>query len=278
MFKKKELEKSKVEQVILISPHIMAAPQYAQPVSSETMSGLSAHPYFNENQTGLLRYDEEKGKLKPIKDAKEKRRKERERMREEKAERERLEAERREKEKILKEKISGLKKEAKKLYYKKSYPESLDMFKEVLELDPQDKTSLKYIKLIHKKAKTGQRKSEENVENKPEKYENEPLKHKSEPEKKKELQKESSEKETRQKPEEPDSDSVGVDTKETSGKLNNEVMQLYDTATNLFMHRYYEKAKVKFEEIEKLCPNALRTRYYLAIIPERIKQAKERGY
>ena len=53
------------------------------------------------------------------------------------------------------------------------------------------------------------------------------------------------------------------------------VKKLYEEAITLFIQEDYGQAELKFKEIEKLSPDYLRTKYYLKIIPQRIKQKNE---
>ncbi|HUU68580.1 MAG TPA: hypothetical protein VM186_03590 [Planctomycetota bacterium] len=63
-FKRMELEKSKTEIVILITPHIMMSPTVAETVSSETLGELSDHPYIKQGRKHVVTYDEDTDKLK----------------------------------------------------------------------------------------------------------------------------------------------------------------------------------------------------------------------
>ena len=63
----------------------------------------------------------------------------------------RTKKENREKRRLLKKKISNINKEAKKLYRKKLYDKAAAKFEEVLEIDADNKTALKYLKLITQK-------------------------------------------------------------------------------------------------------------------------------
>lgn len=87
---------------------------------------------------------------------------ERQKRKEERARQKRLRAEQREKQRLererqqelerqQKEKIKILNKEAKNLYRDKNYDEATAKFKEILELDPENKTTLRYLKLISQK-------------------------------------------------------------------------------------------------------------------------------
>ncbi|MGR3174722.1 MAG: choice-of-anchor U domain-containing protein [Candidatus Scalindua sp.] len=62
-----------------------------------------------------------------------------------------MKKENREKRRLLKKKISDINKEAKKLYRKKLYDKAAAKFNKVLEIDTDNKTALKYLKLIAQK-------------------------------------------------------------------------------------------------------------------------------
>lgn len=63
-FKRMKLQKLKTETVILIQPHIMMSPSVAESVSSDTMNGLSDHPYIKHNRPHIVGWDEKADKLK----------------------------------------------------------------------------------------------------------------------------------------------------------------------------------------------------------------------
>lgn len=66
LFKKKGIEKSKTETVILITPHIMTTPGEGQDVSNKVTDRLSDHPYIKDDQERLLEYQGGQKPLEPI--------------------------------------------------------------------------------------------------------------------------------------------------------------------------------------------------------------------
>jgi general secretion pathway protein D len=64
-FKKKVMEKKKMETVMVIIPHIMMGPEEAER-SVEPAKEISEHPYIKRDEKRILQYDERREKLKPL--------------------------------------------------------------------------------------------------------------------------------------------------------------------------------------------------------------------